>query len=209
MPLPSGDGTGGPPAAAMHADAWLDQYGDALYRYALFRTGDPELAADLVQETLLAALRSEGGFSGKSSVKTWLFAILKHKVLDEVRRRCREREVFAPEPAFDAGVENRFDEDGEWKVSPLEWGTDPANVLSRNEFWEAFRRCLDALPPRCRAAFSLVELNEATTGEACEVLNLTASNVWVILYRARTRLRQCLETNWFGRKGGGGVDAEL
>ncbi len=209
MPSPSGDEGGRPRAIATHAEAWLDRYGDDLYRYALFRTGDPELAADLVQETLLAALRSAGGFSGKSSVKTWLFGILKHKVLDEVRRRSREREVLAPEPAFDAGVEGRFDEDGEWSVSPLEWGADPARALSRNEFWELFRRCLDALPPRCRAAYSLVELNEATTGEACEVLNLTASNVWVILYRARTRLRQCLETNWFGREGGGGVDAEL
>lgn len=201
------DGNSG--ARAMHAEAWLDQYGDDLYRYALFRTGDPELAADLVQDTLLAALRSEDSFSGKSSVKTWLFAILKHKALDQVRRRIRERRTFAPEPASDAGVEDRFDEGGEWRVSPLDWGTDPERVLRRNEFWEVFRRCLDGLPPSCREAFSLVELDEATTGEACEVLNVTASNIWVTLYRARTRLRQCLETNWFGREGGGGGDAEL
>lgn len=182
---------------------WLDRYGDDLYRYALFRTGDAELAADLVQDTLLAALDAGDRFSGRSSVKTWLIAILKHKVLDVIRHRIRERTIFAPEPDSDGFVEDRFDERGEWKNSPLEWEADPEKVLSRDEFWKVFRRCLDGMPPRCREAFSLVELDGLKTEEACEAMNLAAANLWVVLHRARMRLRECLETNWFGGEGKG------
>lgn len=195
--------SGRPGIPPPNAEGWLDRYGDDLYRYALFRTGDPDLAADLVQDTLLAALDSGDRFSGGSSVKTWLIAILKHKVLDAIRRRIRERSIFAPEPAPDGFVGGRFDERGEWRVSPLAWETDPSKVLSRNEFWEVFRRCLDAMPPRCREAFSLVELDGMKTEEACEALNLAAANVWVVLHRARMRLRECLEKNWFGGEGRG------
>ncbi|NIR14014.1 MAG: hypothetical protein GWN86_08695, partial [Desulfobacterales bacterium] len=68
-------------------EAWVDQYGDYLYRYAISRIHEPAVAEDLVQETLLAALQGKEGFKGRSSEKTWLTGILKYKIVDYIRKK--------------------------------------------------------------------------------------------------------------------------
>ncbi len=178
---------------------WVDQHGDYLFRYALSRLGNPEVAEDLVQETFLAALRAAGDFAGKSSERTWFVGIMKHKMVDYFRRQERERPVTALNSAEDS-AEELFDHKGWWKVKPAKWSANAGELLERKEFWEIFRRCLAKLPQKLAAAFSLREMDELSSPEICGVLKVTASNLGVLLYRARMGLRRCLEIHWFNTK---------
>lgn len=178
---------------------WLDQYGDALYRFAKFRVHDSFTAEDLVQETLLAAFRSYEKFSGKSTVKTWLTGILKHKIVDYYRKLKPEQgdENFDD---FACSMDSLFDEKEKWKVKPGEWGGDPKNVFERKELMAAILSCLEDMPKRMSVAYIMRELEGVETNEICEVLQTGNNNCWVILHRVRMLLRRCLEVSWFGRK---------
>lgn len=183
-------------------EAWVEAHGDALYRFALLRLRDPRLAEEIVQETFLAALQSRDRFLGQSSERSWLIGILKHKVIDHFRKNSRER------PADDIGSseddpEGAFDGNGHWKrdeTGPAEWAADPDLLLERKEFWTAMERCLSKLPSQMASAFSLREIDEYDSREVCEVLAISASNLWVLLHRARMQLRKCLEVHYFGIK---------
>jgi RNA polymerase sigma-70 factor (ECF subfamily) len=188
----------GEPVRPVDPSEWVDRYGDYLFRYAMLRVRDRSRAEDLVQETFLAALKSRKSFSGDSSEATWLVAILKHKIFDHFRRQSRE----APLPERDlpdAPGSEPFDARGHWTDGPKEWGADPAELFHRKEFRERLRKCLEALSPNLASAFTLREIDGADTKEICKVLRVTETNLWVILHRARARLRECLETHWLGR----------
>jgi RNA polymerase sigma-70 factor (ECF subfamily) len=178
---------------------WVDRYGDDLFRYALLRLRDTDRAEDVVQETFLAALRARKSFSGRSAEKTWLFGILKHKIVDHIRKVSKERSVEDPETPEDT-LKNLFDDRGKWRVMPTEWTADPSKVLEKKEFQNVLEKCLSDLPPRLGDAFSLREMDGLDSKEVCKVLGVSATNLWVLLYRARMRLRRCLEMNWFGKK---------
>ena len=185
-------------------ETWVERYGDVLFRYALVRLRDALRAEDAVQETFLAALQARSGFSGKSSERTWLVGILKHKIIDQFRRLSREQPVETIDSTDE--LDARFDKSGHWKVDeglgPIEWTGASANALvEQKEFLEVLQRCMAKLPPRLAEAFSLRELEECGTDELCQVLSISSTNVWVMLHRARRQLRQCLELNWFGSRG--------
>lgn len=184
---------------ASDPETWVDQHGDYLYRYALFRIRDPHLAEDLVQETLLAALEARNTFAGHSSERTWLVGILKHKIIDYLRQRHREPS-FDTSDSADTSTEEFFTRMGMWKVKPDEWSVDPEAALNRKEFWDVFARCLSQLPARQADAFVLREIEGWDNKEISKVLNVSATNLWVMLHRARMRLRRCLEIHWFGGK---------
>ena len=184
----------------MTADAgapehWLDEHGGALYRYALLRVRDPHTAEELVQETLLAALQARERFAGVASVRTWLIGILKHKILDQIRREAREAPLDA-DPDADP-VENSFVADGHWRASISDWG-DPHRIVENGQFWTILQYCLDRLPKRLARLFVLREVMEEGTEEICKDLAITPTNLWTMLYRARMGLRQCLDRNWVG-----------
>ena len=181
-------------------ETWIDQYGDYLYRYALTRLQDSAAAEDLVQETFLAALNARENFEGRSSVTTWLTGILKHKLIDHLRKESREQSVKDVE-SFTPRLDELFDEKGKWKTEPSKWTVNPTELYERKEFWRILARCLTELSGRLVQAFTLRELEELSTEEICKVLNASATNVWVMLYRARMYMRRCLEINWFGVKG--------
>ncbi|MDQ3817286.1 MAG: sigma-70 family RNA polymerase sigma factor [Acidobacteriota bacterium] len=181
---------------------WVDQHGDYLFRYAVFRLRDTSLAEDILQEALLAALQSYHNFEGRGSERTWLVGILKHKVMDHYRRTGRE----TPESQFESDTfehEELFRESGKWEghwiadKAPTEWNDNPAELAEQSEFWVVFQNCLSPLPPRTANAFTLREVDGLTSEEICEVLNIRVNNLWVMLHRARLHLRQCLEANWF------------
>ena len=180
---------------------WVERHGDYLYRFALSRLRDPKTAEDAVQETFLAALQSRHRFEGRSSERTWLAGILKHKILDHFRRGLREAGLDdRSEPADRSG--GWFDTEGHWKLdenSPAEWG-DPGRTLEQSRFWEALGRCLGELPPRTARAFALREIEEEETDAICKELNISPTNYWVMLHRARMHLRRCLELHWIGRR---------
>jgi RNA polymerase sigma-70 factor (ECF subfamily) len=185
---------------ALDPETWVDQHGDALYRYALFRVHDAQVAEDLVQETLTAALRARTGFAGRSTVRTWLFGILKHKIIDHIRKVSRERPHEDIESLINMSGDI-FDERGGWKASPAEWTTDPALLFQQHEFWEILEACMLALPPRLNQAFTLREIDGLSTEEVRKILQVSATNGGVMLHRARMRLRECLERKWFDENG--------
>lgn len=173
---------------------WVDRHGDFLYRYALLRLGQSEAAEDLVQETFLAALRGREQFQGASSERTWLAGILKHKIIDHLRRKHRERPVSGL--GADEWTDELFDRNGHWKKAPGSW-TNPEAAIENAEFWNVFSRCLGKLPGRLAEAFSLREIDELKSSEVCELLAVSSANLSVMLHRARLRLWRCLGTNWF------------
>lgn len=178
-------------------DTWLTEHGDALYRYALMRVRDTTLAEDMVQDALLAAFRARQQFSAQSSERTWLIAILKNKITDHYRRNTRE----APLPDSDdpdALVDALFQQSSDhWLNTPTAW-QNPDQALDNARFWQAMTLCLEGLPARQAQAFALTEFDGMPGDELCKVLEVSASNLWVMLHRARLRLRECLEREWFG-----------
>ena len=182
----------------------LESHRSYLYRVAKLQLRDDALAEDVVQETLLAAL-SGSGFSGKSSLKTWLTGILKHKIVDVIRRKQREpllASTFDDEcdiEDLDGLVRSPF---GAWDSPPADWG-DPEQALNRSQFFDMMDFCLEKLPPNTARVFVMREVLELESEEICKELQITANNLWVILYRARMSLRECLELNWFGENGAG------
>lgn len=181
-------------------EQWVDRYGDYLYRYALARVRDPAAAEDLVQETFFAALKGRDSFRGKSSGQTWLTAILKHKIIDYFRRGNREAATERIE-AVGGSVEDFFQSNGRWNIRPGKWDEDPAELFEQHEFLQIFYRCLAALPERLAQAFRLREMEGLSTKELCKHMDITPTNSWVMLYRARVHLQRCLDVRWFGKPG--------
>lgn len=180
---------------------WLEAHGNCLYRYALTRVRDAAVAEDLLQETLLAAIGSCQSHSGRSSERTWLVGIMKHKVFDYFRRTTRTVQ-FAMLEHDDDSFENSGPWQGHWREdqAPLSWPVDAVHLLESREFWETFDRCLSRLPQPIAVAFTLREIDGLGSSEICEILNVTPNNLWVMLHRARSRLRDLLETEWFSHR---------
>lgn len=178
---------------------WVDDHGEILYRFALTRVRRPEVAEDLVQDTLMAAVRSVEGFSGRASERNWLFGILKNKIADHFRKLGRETS-FTDLKFLDDELSHKFEEGGFWnhELGPVEWQKTEA-VVYREEFWAVMRACLGKLPPRVADVFPMREMDDADTESICGSLGISRNNLWVMLHRARMALRECLEMNWFGR----------
>jgi len=174
----------------------VDQFGDYLYRYAISRVRDSTIAEDLVQEVFLAAFQSRKNFQHRSSEKTWLTGILKHKIADSFRKKAKEQWVDNIESNINK-LEKFFDQKGQWKIKPVNWNADPYKLYEQNEFMKVLFDCLAGLSERQAKAFILREVVGESTKEICKILDISATNSWVILYRARMHLRSCIEVNWF------------
>jgi RNA polymerase sigma-70 factor (ECF subfamily) len=159
-------------------------------------------AEDVVQETLLAAMQSSSSFAGQSSVKTWLVGILKHKIIDAIRKQSREQplETADDETSIEGLQDAVYREDGHFRENPADWG-DPEAALAQRKFFEVLERCMEGLPKKTARAFTMREVMGLETDEICKELGITSSNCWVLLYRARMALRECLEGRWFAAGG--------
>ena len=164
-----------------------------LLRYASLQLRDAQAAEDAVQDTLVAALAGEAGFGQRASLRTWLTGILKHKIIDAIRRTSREAPA-AGEDEFDA----LFDERGHWIEMPGAW-SDPDASLDQTRFFAALELCLSRLPGKTAQTFMMREHMGLETDEICKELAITATHCWVLLYRARMALRECLTKEWFGK----------
>ncbi len=181
---------------------WVDDHGDTLFRFAFSRLRDESVAEDIVQETLLSAIQSLGNFGGKSSERTWLIGILKHKLIDHYRKNSKQVQL-TDEDTDIADLDGFFSRpdkwDGHWVIAlrPVDPEQQPDQVMENSEFWEVMNRCLSALPEKVASVFALREMDGMSSEEICSVLNLSASNFWVIMHRARMQLRRCIEIKWF------------
>ena len=154
-------------------------------------------AEDVVSETFVAALEGSRNFGGQSQLKTWVVGILKHKIIDQFRRARRE---VSTDAQMEAAQVETFDElfaaDGHRLPGPLDWG-DPEESLSRTQFFDVLQMCMDKLPAGLARIFMMREWLEYETSDICKELGITSTNCFVMLFRARMRLRECLEMNWF------------
>jgi len=176
---------------------WLTDYGDDLLVYALSRVQDRDVAEDLVQETYLAAFQGMHQFEERSSARTWLIGILRHKVADFFRRKSRQETRVRNTNHGDAPADELFNEQGFWRTTPQRWSPDPSTALENEEFWRVFDECRAKLPPAVAITFVLRELDQLETDEICATLNISQTNFSVRMHRARAALRACLEQNWF------------
>jgi RNA polymerase sigma-70 factor, ECF subfamily len=170
-----------------------------LFRFARLQLRDTAAAEDVVQEALAAAYKARERFTGQSQIKTWVFAILRNKIIDLIRARVKQpTQSLTLDDGSDADINELFDEKGYWRKEerPSNWG-DPEQTLADEQFWRIFEVCMDALPESSARVFTMRELLGLDTDEICDELQISENNCWVILHRARTRLRQCLEESWF------------
>ena len=176
----------------------LENFRPRLLKYAMLQLRDQTSAEDVVQETLLAAIQSAGNFSGKSSVSTWLVGILKHKVIDTVRRQSRERPLdLSTDEQSPEDLDALFKDDGHFQEPPTDW-MDPEAALTQRKFFEVLEHCLQGLPKNSARVFTMREITGLDLDEICNEVGITPTNCGVLLYRARLRLRSCLEQRWFG-----------
>ena len=173
----------------------LERHRPYLLRFALLQLRDRSAAEDAVQETLLAAIQGASRFAGQSSVRTWLVGILKHKIVDSVRKASREQPIESLEDRGE-DMDAFFADDGHFAEAPQPWA-NPESSLEEKGFFDALERCLQSLPPNTARAFTMREVMGLETDEICKELRISASNCWVMLYRARVSLRACLERTWF------------
>ncbi len=195
-----------PPERIAILYAEVESHRSYLLRFALAKLRDSDQAEEVVQEALLAALDGVGGFAGQSSLRTWLTSILKFKIIDFQRRVITERAHFAAAPEEDDStdpewMERMFDDTGHWTPRLAEWA-NPDGALEQKQFFEVFERCMDKLPKAASRVFFKREVMGIDTDEICKEEDISASNCWVMLHRARLALRECLDRNWFQSAGG-------
>lgn len=179
----------------LNPEQWVESYGDSLYYFALKKVLSQKIAEDIVQDTFLAALKAKDKFKGQSTEKTWLFAILKNKVIDHFRKRSSQKvdHVSFQMPFQDGGVMYKH-----WKKDhgPDNWVVEDRDLQESDEFKKIFQYCLSLLPAKLASVFSLKVLEELESDEVCKELGISSSNFWVIMHRARLQLRACMEDKW-------------
>lgn len=166
-----------------------------LLRFARTQLRNEAWAEDAVSETVLAALERPQAFAGQSQLKTWLIGVLKHKVIDQIRRHGREMSA-TQEDAVNVD-ELLFADNGSWQTSPQAW-QNPEASLGQRQFFDVLEACVDHLPGQQGRVFLMREWLELDAEEICKQLGISTTNLWVLLHRARLRLRACLEQRWFG-----------
>jgi len=182
-------------------EEWVQKHGDVLFGYALRYLSDPSEAEDLVQETLLAALKGQGTFAGISSERTWLISILKNKAIDRYRKSGRENQMLEPgrlaEPD-DADFILTGPDTGSWQPDrrPSAWSINSKDPVERQQFWDHLQNCLGGLDERLAKVYNLRDIQEIEYGEICNLLSVKPTNLRVLLHRARKLLRRCLEIHW-------------
>ena len=173
-----------------------------LLKFARMQLRNEVWAEDAVSETVLAALAKPQAFANRSQLKTWLVGILKHKVIDALRHHSRELSTspLGEEDASDPMDYIAFKADGHFQEAPADWG-NPEQDISSRQFFEVLEACATLLPPVQGRLFLMREWLELDSEEICKALGISSTNLWVMLHRARLRLRECLQLNWFDAEG--------
>lgn len=199
-------GRGGPSDAGLSElldPVFLAELRLQMMKFATQQLGDSSLADDAVQEALTGALRNQRSFGNRSAVKTWVFGILKYKIIDLLRQSSRTvavSELVAQEDEAEA-FDQLFTGRGGWQAQarPSRWA-EPEAAAQDADFWEVFETCLENLPGQQGRVFMMREFVDMESQEICDTLGISLNNLNVLLYRARCRLRQCLERGWFAEE---------
>lgn len=174
---------------------WVKLYGDYLFHFAMGQVSNATEAEDLVQETFLAAIKSRDRFSGQSSERTWLVGILRHKICDYLRAKCRKQKIVQSGDVARLDTD-ALDESVVWLHDAASECIGPDRRMELNEFRASLELALGKLPARIAQVFEMYEMNEFSAKDVCQTMNISESNLWVMLHRARTQLRKGLAPVW-------------
>lgn len=172
---------------------WVDRYADYLYNYTIVRVNDRETAQDLISETFLAGLKSKDNFKGEASERTWLIAILKRKIIDHYRK------INSKKGKAEVRIQYTDDEtEGDWLEERVEDLSDKnaEDQIENEELGMAILNCLDSINEKQATIFKMKTIDEIDTETICNEFDITPSNLWVIIHRARKAMADCLEQNW-------------
>ncbi len=171
-----------------------------MLKFALLQLRDAAAAEDAVQDALIGAMKNADKFAGKAAFKSWVFAILKHKIIDGIRSSSRTVAIadLQADPGGPEDCSFLFDETEHWKAehAPSKW-RDPEQQMQNGQFWLVFEACLDRLPAAQARSFMMREFIGLDSAEICKELVLTTTNLHVLLHRARLSLQKCLDSKWF------------
>lgn len=191
-----------PPDAWLQDAAFMQSLRQQMLKFAILQIRNEALAEDAVQDAMLSAYQNIQRFQRQAALKTWVFAILKNKLIDLLRKEKRYTSASLLEEGAalndDALFETLFTENGHWQKEqrPMQWD-EPDHNVENTHFWRIFDACLDALPAKYSRLFMMREFLELDSNEICDNEDVTVSNLNTTLFRARVRLRECLEDNWF------------
>jgi RNA polymerase sigma-70 factor (ECF subfamily) len=178
----------------------LESIRPALFRFAMLQLRNESQAEDTVQEALLAVLEKPDNFAGQSSLRTYVTGILKYKIIDCLRTSGKEKQLPSEDEESESDlIDSLFNKNGHTIDQARAWG-EPDATLSQKDFFRVLEICLEKLPAKTARVFMMREWLELESEEICKELDLTSSNLWVLLYRARLRLRECLDLNWFANQ---------
>ncbi len=171
---------------------WVEEYTNDLYSWALYKLSNKELAQDIVQDTFLAAAEKLSSFKGDSKPKTWLFSILNYKIIDVYRKKVKRNITVDGDI-----ISNLFNSNGDWNSYYNVAWDDDGNLLDDIDFRNVLERCVDNLPDKWRLSVKLKYLQEESGEKICKDLDISPTNFWQIIHRAKLQLRECVKSNWF------------
>lgn len=193
-------------AFSLHPEKWVTLYGDYLYSLAMMKTGSRETSQDLVQEVFLSAIKAKDTFSGRSSERTWLTAILQNKVIDFYRKKdiLKDASDYLAETDHSfhtAFFESAVESYGHWRqdTAPHTWAESADAAMKKKEFYKILHYCINKMPPKLIPAFVAKYIDGEDTEKVCKELDLSSSNYWVMIHRAKVLMRRCLEKSWFSQ----------
>lgn len=175
--------------------SWAEDARAYLMRFARLQLRNDAWAEDAVAETLLAALQKADAFEGRSSRNTWLVGILRNKIVDQIRLHARECSLGTEDDALDVEDE-MFTANGHFSEHLSEWGR-PESDLREKQFLAIMEACIQRLPDQQGRVFLMKEWLELDSDTICKEIDIQPTNLWVLLHRARLRLRECLQQTWF------------
>lgn len=180
----------------LNPDIWVDSYADYLFNYAIGRIDDADLVKDLVQETFLAGLKSAKNFKGDAAERTWLIAILKRKIIDHYRKSNSKKGKAEVRMSYNSGDSDRT---GDWLEEQIADASSSyaKDAIENRELGQAIQACIAKLPKKQGLVFTMKTIKGMETETICNELGINASNLWVMIHRARTSLMGCLDKSWF------------
>ncbi len=181
------------PNHKLYPETWVDKYSDYLFNFTISRVNNSEIAKDLISETFLAGLKSKDNFKGEASERTWLISILKRKIIDHYRK------INSNKGKAEVRITYKDDEsEGDWLEERVSdpFGKTAEDEIENEELGQAIFGCLDTLNEKQATIFKMKTIDGFDTEAICNEFNITASNLWVIIHRARKTMAECLEKNW-------------
>ncbi|MFT5821792.1 MAG: RNA polymerase sigma factor (sigma-70 family) [Crocinitomix sp.] len=166
---------------------WYADFEQVFHSYAYARVNDREIAADLVQDTFLAGLKALGKFEGKSTVKTWLFSILKRKIIDTWRMQGTRKTM-----PFSMYQKNAGESDAGFENNIQSTQITGEREFENKELREALFKSIYALPNKWIPIVVDRLIYEHSCEEIGEKYEISVNNVWVIIFRAKAKLREDL-----------------